>query len=150
MATAAMLETVSDGLTTASTTYVSNDVLDNEFIFTSAATSGSTGTIFTATIVDKGDVLGPTQLYLYDTSAAGTDNAAFAPSDAQGATYLGVINFPPPDDNGGVRQGMTQCQIQYKLAGGSTSLYGVLVTRSAHSFFAASTDITIRLHVVKD
>jgi hypothetical protein len=143
------LSVTSDGLTLATTAYVTGDVLDNEFAFASAAqTSGGTGTIYAATLVDKNDIIGACQLYLFESQVTGTDNAAFAPSDANTLLIQGILNFPPPDDVGGARIAHVQCQIPYKCA--ATTLYSQLVTRTGHTFFTANTDLQVQLFVVED
>jgi hypothetical protein len=94
------------------------------------------------------------ELYIFDTdpSSAG-DNNAWAPTDAQLATALGVITLS------GAKTGLTTAStgnaiydsgpinIPYVCLGGSTTLYFNLVTRTAFTHPVSSSTHTLRLRV---
>jgi len=141
---------VSDGLTTATTTYASGDCLDNVHTASGfASANGGTGVITAHAMVDDGDVLGAITIYVYDTTISVTDNSAFAPSDADADNYVGRIDIPPPDDLGANRAAWTPCWVPFKCTGSSTSLFFIAVTRTANAVFAATDDLHLRFLVTQ-
>lgn len=143
--------TTSDGLTIVTTTYTIGDCLDNVHTFANAGiAAGGSGMIHGAVLADKGDVMGPAILHLYNATITVTDNAAFAPADADTLNKIAEIWFPPLRDEGANRDAYVQLQVPYVCAGGATSLFGVLETRSANAVFVATTDIQMRLTVWRD
>jgi hypothetical protein len=141
------------GLTTVTTTYTVGDQLGTGWTFTNAGiAAGGSGMIHSAVFIDDSDVMGAAILHLYDTLPSGlSDNAAYAPSDADAGKKVGEIWFPPARDLGGVRDSYVQCQAPYILAGGATSLFGVMETRSANAVFAGgATSLHVRMNVWRD
>lgn len=141
----------SAGLTTSVTAYTSGDVLGTELSFTSILRTGKGAIIQTAVLSDAAKVLGAVDLFLF--SAASTpaaDNAANSWSDANRLLWIGTIHFTDIDqsaNNNGVQA--TNLPIIIK-PGSGTTIFGVLVTRSGHTFFGATTDIQVTLGVLRD
>jgi len=146
------LNIVSDGLTTATTAYTAGDCLDNVHTATGfASANGGTGLITNVTLIDDGDVLGATTLYVFNATVSVTDNAAFAPSDTDAGNILHEINIPWPADLGSNRmaQALKDGPWPFKCGGSTTALFFVLVTRSANAVFAAVDDIHLRFDVTQ-
>lgn len=133
----------SSGLTTATTAYSDGDTLGALMSWNLGADKGL---IIGAVLTDAADVIGAVDLYLFDRSVTfGTDNAAPSISDADTLFSLGVISFPYPSDLGGARMAsVDSISVPYD-ANASTTIYGALVTRSAHTFFGAATNVQVRL-----
>lgn len=140
----------SSGLTTATTAYSDNDVLGAGWTFTSMCTaSGGFGAIVGAQLIDKGDVTTTVELFFADqTITFGTDNSAVSISDADAANLVPVRLGIPMNDLGGVRVGNAQdVWLPYKC--NATSLFVYARTLVGHNFFAAATDLVLRLHYLK-
>lgn len=142
----------SSGLTTSTTSYSAGDQLGAILTFTSMArVSGGTGKIRGITVVDKNKVLGAIDLFLYDQSVTlASDNAAGPGiSDADALNCVGIIQMPAftVDANNYVSH-LSSIVVPYKC--NATSLFVAMVTRTAHSFFAAGTDIQVKLHAELD
>ncbi len=146
------LQTTSAGLTTSVTVYTSGDQLGTIFAFPGAArATGRGGEIVSAVLLDKADVLGACDLYLFRESVTvPADNAAFTISDADMQSFVGVINFATSTDVGAnhiVTPSASSASMPLMYDCAATTLYGALVTRTANAVFAAVTDIWITLHV---
>ena len=90
-------------------------------------------------------------LFLFDRSVTfGTDNSAPSVSDADMLFSLGVINFPYPLDTGGNRVAHVDSIALPVKANASGLIYGRLVTRSGHTFFAAVGNLQVNLHFSLD
>lgn len=139
----------SAGLT--NSTYASGDQLGNQFTFAGAAraTAGS-GRVANALLIDKADVLGAVDMYLFNaTVTPAADNAANAWSDADMAKCVGIIRFSTFDDSANNRiLQATNCPVQYVCA--ATSLFGCLVTRTANAAIPNATDIIVTLLLALD
>lgn len=150
-ARASRIQVSSSGLTTATNAYVAADQMGAILEFPNAArAAGGTGTIQSATLLDKAAIVGAVDLFLFDrTVTVATDNAAAAFSDADMAFCLGILRFPPPIVN--ANNGLAAIEasgLGFDLDG--TSLFGAMVTRSGHTFFGAASDLVVSLHVVQD
>lgn len=153
----ARITATSAGLTTATTSYVLDDQLGTILSWASAVrASGGTGTITGATLLDKAAVVQAVDLYLFNQSVTlAADNAQADFSDADMDSCMGVIAFPPPTK---AKTGTTPSNTIATISGlgmpfecsGSTTLYGALVTRSGHGFFAAAGDLKVSLFIQKD
>lgn len=135
----------SAGLTTATTNYTAGDVLGTGWVFTSM---GSSGTIRGITFIDKADVLSAVSgVVFYFFSGAvtfGTDNAAPALSDSDAEKFLFSQSNASPEDNGSA--GLSSYETSgFPYVCDSTSLYVYARSVSNHNFFAAATDIVLRL-----
>jgi hypothetical protein len=147
MAAPVFVEATSGGLTIATTAYSINDVVGNEFSWTSAVSgTGLAGMIVSAQLLDQGDVLGACDLYLFRaTTGISANNAAFAPSDANNLLRVGIIQFPAPIDQGANRAADWMGTQTIKC--NATTLFGILVTKTANAVFTAVTDVVISLGI---
>ncbi len=146
-----ILSATSSGLTTATTAYTTADQLGAQLSWSNAVrVSGGTGIIQSATIVDASNILAACDLYLFDRSVTvASDNAAAGVSDADALFCQGVVLFPTPGT-------LLNNKIIFAPGPGvgfkcdATTLYGMLVTRTGHTFFATSTAITVILSILQD
>lgn len=144
-----LISTASSGLTTATTAYTDGDILGAEMQFDMG--TNTYGIVLGAQVVDKADITGAVDLFLFDRSVTfGTDNAAPSISDADALFSLGYIELPYPKDLGGVRVSSIDSLSLPVKANASGIIYGRLVTRSGHTFFGAATDIQVNLHFSTD
>jgi len=145
--TTARLAANSSGLTTATTAYTSGDVLGGELSFASAARiTGGRGVIEGAVLLDKADIVGAVDLFLFRAaSTPAADNAANGWADADMENLVGVVSFPYPYDSANNRAATWVGAQPYECA--ATTLFGVLITRSDHTFFTAVTDLRVTLQV---
>lgn len=141
----------SAGLTTSVTAYTAGDVAGTELSFAGVVRTGKGGIIQSAVLSDAAKIVGAVDLFLF--SAASTpaaDNAANSWSDANRLLWIGTIHFTDVDSsalNIGVQA--TNLPIVIK-PGTGTTIFGVLVTRAAHTFFGAVTDLQVTLGVLRD
>ena len=144
-----LVSATSTGLTTASTAYSDGDVVGAEMSFDMG--TNTYGLILGAQLVDAADIIGAFDLFLFDRSVTfGTDNSAPSVSDADMLFSLGVINFPYPLDTGGNRVAHVDSIALPVKANASGLIYGRLVTRSGHTFFAAVGNLQVNLHFSLD
>lgn len=141
---------------TVSTTpaYSRGDAVGSVMTFTSAArASGGSGMVRGVALVDKSSEQPGLDLVLFTTTVASvTDNNVFDPTDAELATFVGLVRLPGVggwarfNDNSATS---VACEIPYLCA--ATSLFGVLVARDApFPTFAAATDLVVTLTVDLD
>lgn len=136
----------SSGLTTASTAYAVNDQLGAIVEITSAvATSGGYGTIVGAQLLDKAKIVGAVSAYLFDRSVTvASDNSAADFSDSDMENCVGILEFSPPVSAGS--NALAQIEpVAYPIKSNATSLWVALVTRTAHTFFGAVSDLRLTL-----
>lgn len=136
---------------TVSTTpaYTAKDAIGGLLTFASVARdSGGAFTLRSVMITDKAQQMSDLDLILFNaTIAAPTDNAVFAPTDAEALTIIGVVpigagHYADLSTNSvAVRHDL---QISGVLAG--TSLFGVLVARGTPTY-AATSDIVVTLGI---
>lgn len=100
------------------------------------------------------------ELWLFDTTvAAVADNAAFAPTDAEMLTLIGVIDFASSDFNvglsGAATNGNVMCEAKNlgiplaRVPGGGGEIYGQLVDRTAAGYVPISAEVfQIRLRIL--
>lgn len=137
---------------TVSTTpaYTAKDAVGGLLTFANAArVSGGSCIIQSVIVIDNSQQMPALDLVLFDrTFTAPTDNAVFAPTDAEAATCIGVIPISAWSDfstnSVAARFGLG---LAVTLSG--TSLFGALVTRSTPTFVATS-DITVILQILQD
>lgn len=138
----------SSGLTTATTAYTDGDQLGAIISLTMAS---GTGIITNATLVDKSNIIGAVDCFIYDRSVTlAADNAADAISDADALFKLGLISFPQPTTQTNNRTAHLDSLAIGFVANATTVICVQLVTRSAHTFFGAATDLVLRLTYSKD
>lgn len=152
---------ISTTLTTTSTTYTAGDVLGTAstglltFSLAGRAQRGG-GVVLSVTVVSS--ILAATpaemELWLFDaTVAAIADSGAWAPTDAEAATCIGIVELASADAYAGTvnrTYHVNGLSIPYKTTQtADTKLYGYLVVRNAYTPGAAET-LTIRLGVDAD
>lgn len=141
------LQIASAGLTTSVTAYTAGDVLGTELTLTNMAlANGRQGLIVSAELVDYAKVTGAVDVYLFNAaSSPAADNAANSWADANMLTCVGVLNFGTPTASAlnSIAQ-LTNVGLAYTTVA-STSLFAVLVTRTANAIFGAATDLKLRI-----
>ncbi len=151
------IEVNSAGLTTASTSYTAGDQEGTELTFASAArATGQGGVVQSCVLLDKPKVLSGTpaeiDLLLFSSSITGaSDNAAFDDSDTDLGEYVGRVKFFAGD---WVSSSSNAINERHNLGIGyncdATSLFGILVGRTNHTFYGAVTDLRVALTVIRD
>ena len=135
----------SSGLTTATTAYVDGDILGAEMTFDMG--TNVMGAIVSAVIHDAADIIGTVDLILSDRSVTlGTDNVAPSGSDADELFGIPPINFPYPLDLSNNRRGSIDSIFAAVNSNASGQIFGRMITRSAHTFFGAATNIQVDLY----
>lgn len=145
----------SSGLTTATTAYTAKDVLGSVLTFTGVGSAnGGLFRIESLIAADKANILGPFELHLFNASptSQGADNAAYAINDTEVLTEIGMVSgyFVGTGSANRSAYGAMGLPIVGKCGGSTTSIYGVLVTLSGHTFFGAAGDIQVTLAGVQD
>ena len=135
----------STGLSTGSG-YSPNMQLGGAFAFTGATRkTGGYGMVSTATIVDKANVLGAVDLWLFSrsiTSAGNGNTLSFSDSDLN--YYVGTISFPAPTAMVNNRAiAVPAIGLNYQCQ--DSTLYGYLCTLTSHSNFNDGADIVLGL-----
>lgn len=139
--------------TISTSAYQAKDAIGGVMTFANAARlSAGGGIVESLVIVDKDQELAAMDLVLLSATVAGTttDNAAWDPTDADLANVVGVIpilsgDYADFNDNSvASRSGIGMA---YTCA--STSLFGVLVARSAPTYTGTS-DISVILGLIPD
>lgn len=137
-----------DGLSTSGLGYNANYQLGSEIEFAGTTRkNGGYGTVTSATLLDKANVIGAVDLYLFSqpvTPSTDKTSASFSDSDMQ--YYQGTISFPGPTSLVNNRA-TSLSAIGLTYQSNSTSLYGYLVTLVDHNTFNSSDDISISLVV---
>lgn len=115
-----------------------------------ARVSGGTGTILAATLLDKGDVGTDYRLHIFRASVTlSTDNLAWAVSDSDQESLIGVVTMPSLLDVGANRVAtLANIGLPYDCA--ATSLFVGIETRTANGQYAAATDLNLILTVALD
>lgn len=147
---------------------ISEVTTNNHFTFADMANAGKlSGQIDRAIITSSADgsgvLLPDLELWLFDTDIAEVaDNAAFAPTDAEMLTLVGVIDFPVANWKVGLSGGNSTCEgdrsggnvlpMAYKcktVAGPAYNLFGQLVLRNAYTPISGEV-FSVRLIVTRD
>jgi hypothetical protein len=138
------------GLTTATTLYTDGDVLGTAVLSWNVGTAE--GLILGAVMTNATVNMAAHDVFLYDRSVtAATNNTAHSVSDADRLFAIGIIQFPvPTNDALGQTSVVDSIAIPF-IANGSTTIYGIAVTRSTHTVhYGAATDLQWRLLVSGD
>lgn len=146
------ISVASGGLTTATTAYTAGDQVGTQFTFANAArASGGTGLIVGAVLISAADIIGAYDIIITRASITlAADNAAYAISDADALNIVAIVPLAAAYDIGNNRVAQAfNLAIPYDCSGG-TSLYGGLITRVSHTFFAAVTDLQMILYVERN
>jgi len=112
----------------------------------------SSGVIQSVIIVDEDAQEISLDVYFFDTELVNTtftDNAAFAPADADLDFLIGVaaVTDWKSQSSNSVGQELNLA-MPFELAAGQTTLYAVLVTRGAPTYAAAG--LTLRVAILQD
>jgi hypothetical protein len=137
------------GVTTATTAYTAGDQVGAQITFTDAArASGGNGYITGATFYSDADIIGAYDLVIFDQSATiAADNAAFSLDDTNGRKVVAVLPLSGAYDLGNNRMcQLAGIRVPY-VCSGSANLYGALVTRLGHTFFAVADQNTVALYL---
>jgi hypothetical protein len=139
---------------TAAGAYTAGDALGGLLTFANAAEKGrGSGVVQTVILIDNDVEEDATELHLFNqTFTATADNAAFDPSDADLANYVGSINvsagsYTAFTDNSVAT--VNNAGLAFELVSGGTSLFGQLVTRGTPTY-AATDDVTVKITVLQD
>jgi hypothetical protein len=135
----------SAGLTTATTAYTAGDQLGAEMTFAVGRSTVRGAVITDALLFDRAKVVGAVDLYLFQTaSTPAGDNAPNAWADT--VIPIGIISFGTPvaSANNSVARPTDGVPLVVK-GSASVNVFGVLVTRAAHTFFGAVTDLVVVL-----
>jgi hypothetical protein len=146
------ISVASGGLTTATTAYSAGDQMGTQFTFANAArASGGTGTIVGVILISAADIIGAVDVVITRASVTlAADNAAYAISDADALNVVALVPLTGAFDIGNNRIAQAfNLAIPYDCSGGTT-LYAGLITRFAHTFFAAVTDLQLILLVERN
>jgi hypothetical protein len=142
------------------TAYTAGDVVSDStsaptiFEFTNIGYAGGRVVLQSASLrIDVGSVpagMGAFRLHLYTSSpTAINDNAAFNLPAADRSKYVGYVELTTPQDLGDTLWSQTDyIGLQIKLDSASTSLYGILETRSAFTPTSAAVK-TLRLNALE-
>ena len=142
------ISVASGGLTIATTAYTAGDQVGTQFTFANAArVSGGSGTIVGVQLISAADIIGAYDIIFTDSSITlASDNAAYAISDADALKIVALVQLAGAFDIGNNRIAQTfNLAVPFVCSG--TSLFGGLITRSAHTFFAAVTDLQVIVYV---
>jgi hypothetical protein len=142
----------SGGLTIATTAYSIGDQVGTQFTLANAArVSGGTGLITSVILTSAADIIGAYDVIFTRSSITlAADNAAYAISDTDAKAVVGIVQLAGAFDIGNNRVAQAlNLAVPYDCSGG-TSLYASLVTRVAHTFFAAVTDLQLQVFVERD
>jgi hypothetical protein len=145
------------------TQYTAGDVVCNAatLIFPGAIKNGS-GLLHYATLSTSNNAAAkPTvELWMFSaTVAAVADNAAFAPTDAEMLTHIGVVRFEASDFkiglSGAVTNGNAVCAATglgiplERVSGGDGDIYGQLVDRTAAGYVCIASEVfKVRLGIL--
>ena len=89
---------------------------------------GGSGVITALRVIDADDQGAAGVMHIFTAATTQTANSAFAPSDAEAATYVGSITFGPWEDFNTSRASFTRAWLTYTCDAADTSLYAVLQT----------------------
>ena len=139
----------SGGLTIATTAYTAGDQVGTQFTFANAArVSGGSGMIVGVQLISAADTIGPYDIIFTDSSVTlAGDNAAYAISDADALKVVALVQLAGAFDIGNNRLAQAFNLAIPFVCSGSASLFGGLITRAAHTFFAAVTDLQVIVYV---
>jgi hypothetical protein len=139
-------------LTIATTSYTAGDQVGVMFEFANAArVSGGTGMIVGCQLTSAADIIGAYDVVVCRSNITlAANNAAFAISDTDAKEVVGIIQLAGAYDLGANRIGQAfNLAVPYDCSGGTT-LYAALITRAAHTFFGAHTDLQLTMWVERN
>lgn len=125
--------------------YTAGNQAGTQITFTNALRTTGTGTLATATLIDKSNILGAVDLHLFSqpvTPASENTPASFSDSDLQ--YFLGTVSFPAPVPFINNRAA-TVPAVGLSIQAPGTTIYGYMVTLTTHTSFSAANDVVINL-----
>lgn len=133
--------------------YAAKDAVGGIMSFASAvrATAG-TGLLRHVAVVDKGQQMAGLDLVLFSATIAGTvtDNAVFAPTDADGTNFLGRVQITATTDYADFStNSMCGKTVEIPIACAATTLFGALVARGTPTY-TSTTDLVVTLTIDQD
>jgi len=136
--------------------YTAGDSMDTDDLeFANAAvTSGGTGAILRVTFIDHDDLVDTDMLlhFFTTTIAPGTENGAYAVTDAEADTYVGTVNTTSGTwaDHGASKSVTVSLSppLAYKCA--ATTLFAALVAQENHSAVHTASGIVVSIQVQRD
>ena len=146
----------SSGLTTAVTAYTSGDVLGVQMTMdmNNRGSGAIAGSLEGVTIADDSAVIGAVDLFFFNaTTTPAADNAAYAPSDAEVRTCVGVVSVTTLPSSGANNKIVTlsNAEQDVPLYAPSGVLYVVAVTRTGNAVFASgATALQYRLIICQE
>lgn len=137
--------------------YSAGDAVGGKLTFSDASSPGTnSGRVTGVTIIDDAGQDAATELWLFDQNFTPiADNAAAAFSEADLENLVGIIAIAAADykASGTPSAAYVESKLDFQLPDGTPTtaspLYGQLVTRGTPTY-AATDDITVKIHVVKD
>lgn len=132
--------------------YAAKDAVGGLMTFSNAArASGGTIRVDAVQVEDKGQQMKDLDLVLFDRSiTAPTDNAVFAPSDAEVANCVGVVPITAGDfADFSTNSVASRTAVGLSAVLNGTDLFGVLVARGTPTY-ASTSDIVVTLTIVQD
>lgn len=131
--------------------YAAKDAIGALLTFANAArVSGGSITVQSVQIADKGQQMAAVDLVLFDrTFTAPTDNAIFAPTDAEVLTCRGVISFYASDYADFSTNSVANKIVGLDMVLNGTDLFGVLVARGTPTY-TSTADIVVTVTVSQD
>ena len=143
----------SGGLTIATTSYTAGDQMGTMFSVTNAGrANGGTGYITGVSLISAQDAIGAVDVVFFDTNVTlAGDNALFAISDPDALKFIGLVQLSGAYDIGNNRVAQAyNLAIPYKCDAATTSIFAALITRSAHTFFVAVTDLQLNVFMERN
>ena len=131
--------------------YSAGDNVGGLLTFANAArVSGGGGIIKDVLLIDDAGQDAETELWLFDTTfTAGSDNDAWAPTEAQLHTLITVVKSTDGSWIAGGTPSVCPIEVSRRYDCTGTSLFGRLVTRGTPTE-AATDDITVRITLLQD
>ena len=131
--------------------YSADDNVGGLLTFALAAkATGGGGVIKNVLIVDDAGQDAELELWLFDTTfTAGTDNDAWAPTEAQLHTLITVITTADGTYYAGGTPSVCDIEVARRYDCTGTSLFGRLVTRGTPTYVATD-DVTVRIMLLQD
>jgi hypothetical protein len=129
--------------------YAAGETLGDLMTVSNAArASGGSGYIVGVSAVDASDTLGALDVVFFDSSVTlGTDNAAYAISDADALKIVAIVPLAGPYDIGNNRVAFAQNISIPFVCSGSAHLYASFIARGASGAFPNANDITLHVYV---
>lgn len=132
--------------------YTAGDAVGGLLTFSSAARySGGSVRLESVQVLDKGEAMGAVDLFLFDrTFTAPTDNAVFAPTDAEAANCVCVVRFAAATEEFTADvNDVWHKQVGTSFPLNGSDLFGALVARGAFTL-TSTADVTVSLNLYQD